>query len=130
MFGLGSGVHFMLVESGLSDPGVLMFGRSATMEVDLADALGLDYAEQTEADDRKAWQVVREEVLASSRNPKDFIAVRRRRATRKPRRCFRRAAAFPRLRERALQVRCRRNSRGGWHLPRGFRAGDRLVLLL
>ena len=65
VFGLGSGVHFMLVESGLYDPGVLMFGRSATMEVDLADALGLDYTEQTEADDRKAWQVVREEVLAN-----------------------------------------------------------------
>ncbi len=64
VFGLGSGLHFMLVESELYAPGVLMFGRGATMEVDLADALGLDYTEQMEFDDEKAWQVVRDEVLA------------------------------------------------------------------
>ncbi|MBI5503961.1 MAG: DUF4872 domain-containing protein [Deltaproteobacteria bacterium] len=64
VFGLGSGLHFMLIESQMYDPGVLMFGRGASMEVDLADALGLDYTEQMEIDDEKAWLVVREEVLA------------------------------------------------------------------
>jgi hypothetical protein len=64
VFGLGSGLHFLLLETELYEPGVLMFGRTATMEVDYAEALGLHYTEQVEADDAKAWRVVREEVLA------------------------------------------------------------------
>lgn len=62
VFGLGSGLHFVLVESQMYDPSVLMFGRSASMEVDLAETLGLQYTEQMEMDDAKAWQVVRDEV--------------------------------------------------------------------
>lgn len=64
VFGLGSGLHFLLLETELFEPGVLMFGRTATMEVDFADALGLHYTEQTEADDAEAWRLVREEVRA------------------------------------------------------------------
>jgi len=64
VFGLGSGIGFALLEADRYDPGVMLFGRSATMEVDVADALGLRYTEQTEADDRRAWQLVRDEVLA------------------------------------------------------------------
>jgi hypothetical protein len=42
----------------------VIFGRSVSMESDLAANLGVDYVEQTEPDDARAWQQVREEVLA------------------------------------------------------------------
>jgi len=64
VFGLGSGIHCMLLESDHYDPSVMLFGRSATMETDVADALGLAYVERTEVDDRAAWDVVRAEVAA------------------------------------------------------------------
>jgi hypothetical protein len=64
VFGLGSGIHCMLLESDRYDPSVMLFGRSATMETDVADALGLAYVERTEVDDRAAWDVVRAEVAA------------------------------------------------------------------
>lgn len=63
-FGLGSGIDFVLLESDVYQPGVMLFGRGATMETDLADALGVDYREEVEADDAAAWNVVREEALA------------------------------------------------------------------
>ena len=63
-FGLGSGLHFLLLETEVFEPGVLLFGRTATMEVDLADALDLSYEEKVEPDDARAWEVVRDEVLA------------------------------------------------------------------
>jgi hypothetical protein len=46
------------------DPPVAVFGRTATLEVDLGRILGIDYREQPEADDARAWEVVRDEVLA------------------------------------------------------------------
>lgn len=62
VFGLGAGLDCMYMPM----PGVggVAFGRTASMEVDLADALGVDYAERPEPDDAKAWQDVRAEVLA------------------------------------------------------------------
>jgi hypothetical protein len=44
--------------------GPVAFGRTASMEVDLAHALGVDYQEQPEPDNEKAWQDARAEVLA------------------------------------------------------------------
>jgi hypothetical protein len=64
VFGLGSGIDFVLIETDRYEPGVFLFGRSATMETDVADALGLHYTEQAEPDDDRAWQVVRDEVAA------------------------------------------------------------------
>ena len=64
VFGLGSGIDFVLIEADRYEPGVFLFGRSATMEADVADALGLHYTEQTEPEDARAWAVVRDEVAA------------------------------------------------------------------
>jgi hypothetical protein len=64
VFGLGSGIDFVLIEAPRYEPGVFLFGRSATMEADVARALGLHYTEQTEPDDVRAWEVVRDEVAA------------------------------------------------------------------
>jgi len=62
VFGLGAGLDCMYMPV----PGVggVAFGRTTSMEVDLADALGVDYVEQTEPDDARAWQDARAEVLA------------------------------------------------------------------
>ena len=62
IFGLGSGIDFLLVEAHGHEPGVLVFGRSATLEPDVAAALGIDYRERVESDDDRAWEQVREEV--------------------------------------------------------------------
>lgn len=64
VFGLGSGIDFLLFEGHEYEPGVLTFGRSATMETDVAAALGIDYRERPESDDDLAWERVREEVAA------------------------------------------------------------------
>lgn len=61
LFGLGAGLDGMF----LSTPEITaIFGRTPTLEVDLAAALGLDYVERREPDDARAWQDVREQVLA------------------------------------------------------------------
>jgi len=64
VFGLGSGIDCIVLEGGWSDPAVVVFGRGLTMEADAASALGIDYREQPELDDERAWQLVREEVAA------------------------------------------------------------------
>ncbi len=64
VFGLGSGLDFLVMETELFAPGILMFGRGPTMEVDATDALAVNYQEQIELDDERAWKVVKEEVLA------------------------------------------------------------------
>jgi len=66
VFGLGSGLDFLLIRNEATDPAVYTFGRSLTMEVDVADALGVDYREQPEPDDARAWEVVRHEVEEGS----------------------------------------------------------------
>jgi hypothetical protein len=63
-FGLGSGVDLLFLESEENDPAVIAFGRSLTMEADLALALGIDYRETPELDDQLAWNMVRREVIA------------------------------------------------------------------
>ena len=63
-FGLGAGLACVTIEGPVLDPPAVVFGRTMTMEVDLAAALGVDYREQPESDDAKAWEKVREEVLA------------------------------------------------------------------
>jgi hypothetical protein len=62
VFGLGSGIDFLLLEGHKCEPGVLVFGRSATLETDAAAALDIDYRERAEPDDDRAWEQVREEV--------------------------------------------------------------------
>jgi len=64
VFGLGAGIDFVLIEADRYEPGVFLFGRSATMEADVAGALGLHYTEQIEPDDARAWEIVRDEVAA------------------------------------------------------------------
>jgi hypothetical protein len=64
LFGLGSGVDSSYLSVPGTPPMAFLAGRTATMEVDLAAALGVDYQEKPDADDERAWQEVREEVLA------------------------------------------------------------------
>ncbi|MFQ5458806.1 MAG: BtrH N-terminal domain-containing protein [Myxococcota bacterium] len=63
IFGLGSGPDCIYIASEKMDPQIAMFGRTATLEVDLTDALGIDYRETIEPDGQKAWEIVRGEVL-------------------------------------------------------------------
>lgn len=64
VFGLGSGLDFVLIHNEANDPAFYTFGRSLTMEIDVTAALGVDYREQPEPDDARAWQLVRREVEA------------------------------------------------------------------
>ena len=64
IFGLGAGLDTVFFDYEAQDPPFMLFGRGSSMEADLADTLGLDYAEQIETDDDKAWEEVREEVIA------------------------------------------------------------------
>ena len=64
LFGLGAGLDSSyLCVPGMS-PSAISVGRTASMEVDLAAALGVDYEEKPDSDDERAWHDVREEVLA------------------------------------------------------------------
>lgn len=63
VFGLGSGLDLLLLENETFRPAFMIFGRSPTLEADLGPALGVDYREQTEPDDARAWEVVRQEVI-------------------------------------------------------------------
>jgi hypothetical protein len=62
VFGLGAGADFLYFSSARFEPSVFTFGRSVSLEQDLATALGFDYREQVEPDDDAAWQEVRHEV--------------------------------------------------------------------
>ena len=64
VFGLGGGVDFLYFISERYRPSSLIFGRSVTLEQDLATALQVDYREQIEPDDDAAWRRVRAEVDA------------------------------------------------------------------
>ncbi|MEH6569762.1 MAG: BtrH N-terminal domain-containing protein [Halioglobus sp.] len=64
IFGLGAGLDTVFFNYEAQDPPFMLFGRGSSMEADLADTLGLDYAEQTQIDNDKAWEEVREEVIA------------------------------------------------------------------
>jgi len=62
-FGLGSGIECIYLSSPRITPEVVVFGRSVTLEQDLSEALGMDYVEEPEANDEKAWDAVRREVV-------------------------------------------------------------------
>jgi len=64
VFGLGAGLDCAVLALPGMSPAAVAFGRTPTLEVDLAAALGVDYAERPEPDDARAWQAVRDEVLA------------------------------------------------------------------
>jgi len=64
VFGLSGGLDCAYFENAKLDPGVAVFGRTATLEADLGRILGIDYREQPDPDDDHAWDAVREEVLA------------------------------------------------------------------
>jgi len=63
VIGLGAAVDFLFFATDQYDPAILTFGRSATMETDLVEALGVDYREQQVLDDDEAWEQVRQEVV-------------------------------------------------------------------
>lgn len=62
VFGLGAGLDSVFFTIEGVKPPFMLFGRGATMEVDLAETLGVDYRETIEADNEVAWQAVRHEV--------------------------------------------------------------------
>lgn len=64
VFGLGAGLDSVYFDYQRAAPPFQLFGRGSSMEVDLAETLGIDYAEQIQLDNDLAWQEVREEVLA------------------------------------------------------------------
>jgi len=64
VFGLGSGLTTGYLCMPGASPALMVFGRTGTLEADVAVALGADYVEQREPDDEKAWRDVREEVQA------------------------------------------------------------------
>lgn len=64
VFGLGAGLDSVFFTIDGVEPPFMLFGRGASMEVDLAETLGLDYRETIQLDDDLAWQEVREEVSA------------------------------------------------------------------
>ena len=63
IFGLGSGLDCLFFSMPEAAPPFMLFGRSITMEQDLAAALGLDYQELTELDNEQAWHKVRQQVI-------------------------------------------------------------------
>ena len=64
VFGLGAGLDTVYFSYDQQNPPFMLFGRGSSMEADLAETLGMDYAEQIQTDDDKAWQEVREEIVA------------------------------------------------------------------
>jgi hypothetical protein len=64
VFGLGAGLDSVFFTIEGVKPPFMLFGRGASMEVDLAETLGLDYRETIQVDDDQAWEEVREEVRA------------------------------------------------------------------
>lgn len=64
VFGLGAGLGAAYLSLPGASPAILVAGRTFSMEADLAANLGVDYEERPEPDDERAWQDVREEVLA------------------------------------------------------------------
>ena len=64
VFGLGAGLDCGYLALPGMDPAAVVFGRTLSMEANLATTLGVDYEERPEPDDARAWQEVREEVLA------------------------------------------------------------------
>jgi len=64
VFGLAGGLECAFIKGDYMDPSRVVFGRSASLEVDLGRHLGIDYRETPVDDDDEAWQIARDEVLA------------------------------------------------------------------
>jgi hypothetical protein len=64
VFGLGAGLDTVYFSYDKIFPPIQLYGRGSSMEVDLAETLGIDYAEKMQPDDDQAWEEVREEVIA------------------------------------------------------------------
>lgn len=64
VFGLGAGLDTVFFTYEDQTPPFMLFGRGSSMEADLAVTLGMDYTEQPQMDDDKAWEEVRDEVIA------------------------------------------------------------------
>ncbi len=64
VFGLGAGATSLYLRGPGLDPAAMFFGRTGSMEQDVAVHLQIDYREQPEPDDERAWQRVRDEVAA------------------------------------------------------------------
>jgi hypothetical protein len=64
VFGLGSGASAVYMSGPGFDPAAVLFGRTLSMEQDLATNLQIDYRERPETDDDEAWRIAREEILA------------------------------------------------------------------
>ncbi|MEH6519257.1 MAG: BtrH N-terminal domain-containing protein [Halioglobus sp.] len=63
VFGLGAGIDTVFFDYKAQEPPFMLFGRGSSMEADLADTLGIDYREQVQLDDDKAWEEVRAEII-------------------------------------------------------------------
>jgi hypothetical protein len=64
IFGLGAGMESIFIKVNGLTPAISIFGRSISMEADALNALGIDYREQPEFDNLKAWEDVKQEVIA------------------------------------------------------------------
>ena len=64
VFGLSSGIECAYFAGEGTDPARLVFGRTMSLETDLAENLQVDYRERTEEDDDRAWQQARDEVIS------------------------------------------------------------------
>lgn len=64
IFGLGAGIESIFIKVDELTPAISIFGRSISMEADALGALGIDYREQPEFDNQKAWEDVKQEVIA------------------------------------------------------------------
>jgi hypothetical protein len=64
VFGLGSGLGFVYIESPGLSPTRLFHGRTATLESDLGDNTGIDLVDRDEPDDEVAWQELRRRIAA------------------------------------------------------------------
>lgn len=63
-FGLGSGIHFFFFQGEGFDPSRGFYGRSAALEYELCERLGVAFDEGPEPDPEKAWARVRAHVDA------------------------------------------------------------------
>lgn len=64
IFGLGAGLDSIFFRDEHDQPPFKLFGRSLSMEADLALTLGIDYEERIQTDDDQAWEEVKAEVVA------------------------------------------------------------------
>lgn len=64
IFGLASGLGFYYLRSDAVSPTRMFHGRTATLESDFGTNTGIDLVDTPEADDDRAWQILRERIDA------------------------------------------------------------------